>query len=323
MKPADRPAGDRHEQKRHDRRSPHGRGLHGGRHDRHAALPQKRRRPDPRDDQHQPQQKLIAVHIVPRLEQQPDRQHAGEVAIDKECERPGDDRADGDPAERERGNRKLEEVELRRQHHGGNHDDQRHQRRQVRAEPPLVDQHADNDGHRHRDPHRQHARRIGRKDAGDHQPEDGQHDRQRQKENQQKQNLDTRIDEPTRHLTDRLPPVADRDHQRPKVMNRPDEDAAKEHPQQCRHPAPDDRQRRSHNRPRPGDGRKVMAEQDRLASRHKVLPVGKLFARHRRIGIKPEELPRKPSPVGVVGDQIENKAADGNKEGGHDPCIVT
>ena len=62
-------------------------------------------------------------------------------------------------------------------------------------------------------------------------------------------------------------------------MNRPDERISEPNPEKTRQPAPTNRNRRSDNGGRPGDGGKVVPEEHFLSCRHKINPVVEFLGR--------------------------------------------
>ena len=170
----------------------------------------------------------MAVHEIARLQQHPNRQHRGNVAVDQQNHRPGDDRiAAGQPIVRKR---KIIDTKV----HGQIHQPQRQQRRDQQLAIELVHPEPHRHGHRHREPDGKHRLGIHVKNRGDHQAENRQHQHQREEQDQQKQIADARCDDSARDISHRLAAVAQRDRQRTEIMHGSDEDAAEQDPQQRR-----------------------------------------------------------------------------------------
>ena len=99
-----------------------------------------------------------------------------------------------------------------------------------------------------------------------------------------------------------------------KSCTAPGEDRPDHHPEEGRQPAPDDGDRRSHDRRRPGHRGEVVPEQHVLVRRHVVDPVMELVRRRHEVGIELEHLPGDEARVdedsGQKGQQAHHQQDD-------------
>ncbi len=96
-------------------------------------------------------------------------------------------------------------------------------------------------------------------------------------------------------------------------MDRTNENGTEHDPDQRRQPSPEDRQGRSDDRTGSRNARKVMSEDDRLASRHIIHIIAKLVAGNEGVLVEPEHPPSQPAAIGVIGDNESDKGEDGNE----------
>ena len=128
-----------------------------------------------------------------------------------------------------------------------------------------------------------------RDDDGEH----GVHHQEQEEDDEEKQDARTLAEDRLGERPDRPPLVAARDPEGGEVVYRPGEDRPEHHPQEGRQPAPDDGDRRSHDRRGPGHRGEVVPEQHMLVRRHVVDPVMELVRRRHEVGIELEHLARR------------------------------
>ncbi len=244
---------------------------------------------------------LMTVDEIPRLQQNPDRQDGRDVAVDHQQDGPPDDRI---------GHRQFQRQILHSDVQRDIDQQQGDQRRNQQAAPTAIDPQANRHGDRQRDPHREDGLRIDAEDRSDHQPEDRQNNRQGKEQDQQKQNLGPPRNHPPSDLTNRLPAIAEAHDQRAEIMDGADEDRSEQHPKQRWQPAPEDGDRRTHDRSRSGDAREMMAEDHFLASGHKIHVIPQLAAGDFRHRVQSKDASRQPSAVRVIG---QSPARQGRK----------
>ena len=100
-------------------------------------------------------------------------------------------------------------------------------------------------------------------------------------------------------------------------MHGSDEYGTKHYPQERWQPSPKHSDRRTHNRPRPGNAREVMPKNRLLARGHEVDIIPQLPAGYIRRSVEAKNLAREPSAVRVVRDEESKKRAGGDQDGQH------
>ncbi len=319
METTDSSAGDRDEQERPDRRCVdrdvvrYRRGT--GQEIRLAGRP---RHHHAQQQQAQRQHQLVTVDVVARLKQHPHGQHAGHETVDQQHDRPDHHRV----GEWTQTSHTQDRLDVDRQVIGTHpdrriHHQQRQQAGQQQPATSAVNSNANHHRNRQRNPHRQNTLRVLRENARNHQPENGQHDRQGHRQDHQEQDAGSSRNQPTGHLPHRLTPVAKRNHQGAEIVDGSDENRTEQDPQQGRQPAPEHRDRRAHDRTRTRNAREMMAENHFLPRRNKIDPVLQLPTRYRGRSVEIEDLLRQPTTVSVVGHHVADKCPDGDQQRQH------
>jgi len=318
VKAADGAAGDGDEQKRDDRRGILGvpvdqRGKHLQRRRRGAGgdggRPEQGGHHQARDDQAEARDQLQAVDVVAGLQQQPDRQHAGDIAVGQQNRHPEPDRPAGDGAVD-----RLDQLPDRAAGPAGaraagpqpDRGIHRRQRRQAGTEQiPALAMDPQADGHRDRNLQKDRQDRLGKlhEDAGDHPAKDRQHHPERKQQQHQKQQPDPGVEQPPGDLADGHAPVPEADDEHRHVVHAANQNRTDEHPDQRRSPAPHDRQGRPDDRPGAGDAGEVVAKDDRRGRRYKVAVVPQRLTRHGGCRIEPEETLGQPLAVEKIAQQ--------------------
>jgi hypothetical protein len=124
-------------------------------------------------------------------------------------------------------------------------DDHGQDRPQRDVGPSLVNQVPQVDGNGNFQPDRNHGLGIHGEDHGDHQAENGNHDPQLEKNDEEEKELGAAVDILGGVIGDRFALIAHGDNQCPEIVHGPHDDAADKHPDHGRHPSPDHGQRRS------------------------------------------------------------------------------
>ena len=313
MKTGDGPAGDGDEEER-----PHGRcllrgHLHGRRH--HVQMAAESRRQDAQDHQGHGDHQLVGVDEIARLKQGCNRQHRGDEAVGQQNDGPhagGRDAEDGGHLDGQVGPQKNKHVH---EHDGpdGESED---------AFVLAVHQVAQGHGDGHLDPNGQDRLRIHGEDDGDHQAEDGDHDPQFEEDDEEEEQPRAAVDILGGVIRDRLALVAHGDDQRAEVMHGAHHHAAHEHPQQRRHPAPDDGDGRAHDGSRAGDGGEVVSEDHLLLGRHIVDAV--LHGHRGDDGLvrQAEDYPADISSVELIHHQVTHKCHNHDQQCFHRPFLL-
>ena len=196
------------------------------------------------------------VQVVPRLQQEVHRDGRRDDDVDE---------LDHHPRLVAQGNR-----ELGPHPDGDDHQDDPDDRGHRQVHFQSVDQNPQDDGGEgHEDRGRPDGGRPGEHGADD--VGEGRHDEDQQEEDDPVERLSRALrDEVRGHELHRLGVVADRGHERQVVVDGADEDVSEPDPEKPREPAPDHGHGRPDQRPRAGDGREVVTEEDRLVGRDVV-----------------------------------------------------
>jgi hypothetical protein len=177
-----------------------------------------------------------------------------------------------------------------------------------------VEAHEDRNRDRRRD--RERAPRALGQGLDDNERQHGQDDDHDHERAEQRDDARHRPEFGADQLTERAPIAAHGDEQDHEVLHRPGEHDASQDPHHARQVAHLRREDRPDERPRPGNGRKVVAIEHVLVGGNVVEPV---VVAHRRCGPRRVELHHVPGDVeGVVavGDQVDGDGRD------HDPQSV-
>ena len=90
-------------------------------------------------------------------------------------------------------------------------------------------------------------------------------------------------------------------------MDSTEEYRPKQHPEERWQPTPDHRDCWSHNGSCTRDRGEMVTKEDRLICRDEILVIVQGHTRHGGIGVELEDLSRKPAPIGVVSDDVEDQ----------------
>lgn len=270
------------------------------------------------EQQSQRENQLVAVDEIARLEQQPDRHDRSDGTIRQQDEGPENDRV----GERSH----VGDAEQCGDIDGpvvGTHvdrsvyNDQRDERGDEQFCILFIDHQADHNGDGHSNPDGDDRLGIEREDDGNHQSEDGKHHGQSEQQDQEEQDTGAGGNQSAGHFTNGLSPVAQRHHQRTEVVNGADENRPKEHPEECRQPAPEDGNRGTNDGSGAGDAGEVVAEDDFFFGGDEVDIVTQLFTGNFRICVDVKDFLGEPLTIGVVSDDVTDKGSRSNQQCGH------
>ena len=185
------------------------------------------KRGDAQADDNQPQcrNKLQRVDIVARLQEQPDRQHGGDVRVNQQNADPTDDVQRGHV-----GVERPEQTSITKDHRRVHHA-QCENGRQQQAHTLAVQVDADRDGDGDLYEAREDRRGVLLEHSGDDQPKDRDHDRQCKEEHEEEEQPDAFVQQSPGYLADSLPVVAQAHDERAEVVDGADEDRAEDDPE--------------------------------------------------------------------------------------------
>ncbi len=147
---------------------------------------------------------------------------------------------------------------------------------------------------------------VFRKNNRDDQSEDGNDDPEGEHDDGEEENADAFVDNVSAEIADGAPLISEAHDEGGEIVDGADEDASDENPDESGQPSPDNRDGWSDNGACASDAGEVVAENHGRLAGNEILSVLSHNGGGFTVRIKSEYLAREPTPIGVVGDDIQD-----------------